>query len=230
MACAWRNTAPALIVHPPGQALPGFDAEVPGDVSSAAFFVTAALITGQGSFNPRLRDQPHAMRIHRGCPPNGRLGGRLAEERSSLGEPVGSITLQPGGVLRGAEVTPEEVPDLIDEIPLIAVLGLFAHGRTQVRGAAELRVKESDRLAMIALMAESLGGRIEVFEDGFAVEGPQALRPGVVDPQGDHRIAMAAAVAGAAIVGGREGARVRLLARLVPRFLRDFTSLGGEVA
>lgn len=154
----------------------------------------------------------------------------VLEERSSLGEPVGSITLKPGGMLRGAEVTPGEVPDLIDEIPLIAVLGLFAHGRTQVKGAAELRVKESDRLAMIALMAESLGGRIEVFEDGFAVEGPQRLRPGVVDPQGDHRIAMAAAVAGAAIVGGVKVRGFDCSRVSYPDFLRDFTSLGGDAA
>jgi len=218
-----------LIVHPPGQGLPGFDAEVPGDLSSAAFFVTAALITG--------RD----LEIH-GCGLNPtrcgfievarRMGASaaVAEERSSLGEPVGSITLQGGNVLRGAEVTPDEVPDLIDEIPLLAVLGLFAHGRTVVRGAAELRVKESDRLAMIARMAESLGGRIETFEDGFAVEGPQRLAPGVVDPQGDHRIAMAAAVAGAGISGGVKVLGFDCSRVSYPDFLRDFTSLGGEVA
>jgi 3-phosphoshikimate 1-carboxyvinyltransferase len=202
---------------------------VPGDVSSAAFFVTAAMITGR------------ELAIH-GCGINPtrcgfievarRMGAAAdtVEERFSLGEPVGSILLHHGGALRGAEVTPDEVPDLIDEIPLLAVLGLFAQGRTQVRGAAELRVKESDRLAMIARMAESLGGRIETFEDGFAVEGPQRLRPGVVDPQGDHRIAMAAAVAGAAITGGVKVLGFDCSRVSYPDFLRDFTSLGGEVA
>ena len=189
--------------------------DVPGDVSSAAFFVAAALITG--------RD----LQIH-GCGINPtrcgfievarRMGAAadIAEERTSLGEPVGSITLRPVRALQATDVLPEEVPDLIDEIPLIAVLGLFARGRTQVRGAAELRVKESDRLVMIARMAESLGGKLEIFEDGFAVDGPQQLRSGVVDPQGDHRIAMAAAVAGAAITGRRPGDRVRLFARVLP--------------
>jgi len=218
-----------LIVYPPGQSLPGFDAEVPGDLSSAAFFVTAALITGRDlaihacGINPTRCGFIEVAR---------RMGAsaEVAEERSSLGEPAGSITLHHEGALRGAEVTPDEVPDLIDEIPLIAVLGLFAHGRTQVRGAAELRVKESDRLAMIARMAESLGGRIEIFEDGFAVEGPQRLRPGVVDPQGDHRIAMAAAVAGAAINGGVKVLGFDCSRVSYPDFLRDFTSLGGDVA
>jgi 3-phosphoshikimate 1-carboxyvinyltransferase len=217
-----------LVVHPsPG--LSGFDIQVPGDVSSAAFFVTAALITG--------RD----LEIH-GCGINPtrcgfievarRMGAAavMTEERSSLGEPVGSVTLRHGDALRGTEVTPDEVPDLIDEIPLIAVLGLFAHGRTVVRGAAELRVKESDRLAMIARMAETLGGRLETFEDGFAVDGPQQLHAGVVDPQGDHRIAMAAAVAGAAVRGGVKVPGFECSRVSYPDFLRDFTSLGGEVA
>ena len=99
-----------------------------------------------------------------------------------------------------------------------------------VRGAAELRVKESDRLEMIVRMAESLGGRLETFEDGFAVEGPQQLHAGVVDPQGDHRIAMAAAVAGAAIRGGVKVPGFDCSRVSYPDFLRDFTSLGGEVA
>jgi len=127
-------------------------------------------------------------------------------------------------------VTAEEVPELIDEIPLLAVLALFAHGRTEVRGASELRVKESDRLAMIARMAECLGGKLEVFEDGFAVDGPQALSAGVVDPQGDHRIAMAAAVAGAGIPGGVKVAGFDCSRVSYPDFIRDFTALGGEVA
>jgi 3-phosphoshikimate 1-carboxyvinyltransferase len=219
----------ALTLTPPGQGLPGFEVEVPGDMSSASFFVTAAMITGRDlairgcGVNPTRCGFIEVAR---------RMGAAadIVEESSSLGEPVGSVTLRRAGALKGAEVTPEEVPDLIDEIPLIAVLGLFAHGRTQVRGAAELRVKESDRLAMIARMTESLGGRLEIFDDGFAVDGPQQLRPGVVDPQGDHRIAMAAAVAGAAISGGVKVLGFDCSRVSYPDFLRDFMTLGGEVA
>ncbi len=133
------------------------------------------------------------------------------------------------GELGGTAVQPEEVPDLIDEIPILAVLGLFARGRTVVRGATELRHKESDRLEMIRRLAEALGGRIEIQEDGFAVEGPQAVRAGTVDPAGDHRIAMAAAIAAAGIPGGvavrgLEAARVSY-----PDFMEDFRLLGGTV-
>jgi len=212
----------------PVKSLPGFDADIPGDVSSAAFFVAAALVTGR------------KLTIH-GCGVNPtrcgflevarRMGASsdIVGESSSLGEPAGSITVNPAA-LRGATVTAEEVPELIDEIPLLAVLALFAHGRTEVRGASELRVKESDRLAMIARMAECLGGKLEVFEDGFAVDGPQALSAGVVDPQGDHRIAMAAAVAGAGIPGGVKVAGFDCSRVSYPDFIRDFTALGGEVA
>jgi len=212
----------------PVEGLPGFDAVVPGDVSSAAFLVAAALITGR------------ELTIH-GCGVNPtrcgflavarRMGARsdIVEESESLGEPAGSITVHPAS-LAGATVTAAEVPELIDEIPLVAVLGLFARGRTEVRGASELRVKESDRLAMIARMAESIGGKLEMFEDGFAVDGPQALRPGVVDPQGDHRIAMAAAVAGAGIPGGVKVLGFDCSRVSYPDFLQDFAALGGEVS
>ncbi len=211
----------------PAAALPAFSFEVPGDVSSAAFFLAAAAVSGKElvvrncGLNPTRLGFLQVLR---------RMGASIetSVERESLGEPIGIIRVLPGS-LSGARIMPDEVPDLIDEIPLVAVLGLFARGRTEVRGAAELRHKESDRLAMIGRMAESLGGRIEVFEDGFAVEGPQTLRSGRVDPAEDHRIAMAAAVAGAGIrqgvkVTGFEAARVSY-----PDFVKDFTTLGGIV-
>jgi 3-phosphoshikimate 1-carboxyvinyltransferase len=212
----------------PIDALPGFEVEVPGDISSAAFFIAAALVSGREltvrecGINPTRCGFLEVAR---------RMGASITvqEHRRSLGEPSGEITVTPGE-LRGTRVAAEEVPELIDEVPLLAVMGLFARGITEVRGAEELRHKESDRLEMIVRMAEGLGGRIDVFDDGFSVEGPQPLHAGEVDPGGDHRIAMAAAVAGAAIRGG---VRVRGFgcARVsYPDFLRDFTALGGEIS
>jgi 3-phosphoshikimate 1-carboxyvinyltransferase len=156
-------------------------------------------------------------------------GVEVGQEATALGEPVGTIRLAPGP-LRGTFVGPGEVPDLLDEIPLIAVLGLFAQGVTEVRGAGELRAKESDRLAAIERMAGSLGGRVHLDGDGFTVEGPQALREGTVDPAGDHRIAMAAAVAAA---GSRRAVTVRGMQCACvsyPDFAGDFARLGGEVS
>ncbi len=154
----------------------------------------------------------------------------VQEAGNALGEPYGTLTVTPGS-LRGTEVGPEEVPELIDEIPLLAVLGLFARGVTRVRGASELRVKESDRLEMIARMVQGLGGKIDVGEDGFSMEGPQKLASSAsVDPRGDHRIAMAAAVAAAGMPGGVRVTGFDCSRVSYPDFIRDFTALGGEVA
>lgn len=98
--------------------------------------------------------------------------------------------------LTAAEVTPAEVPLRIDELPLVGVLGCLASGRTVVRGARQLRVEESDRIAVLASGLRGLGAAVEEFDDGFAVTGPARLEGAVVDPVGDHRIAMALWVAG----------------------------------
>ncbi len=217
----------ALLVEPADR-IPSFEIDVPGDVSSAAFFVAAALVGGRElvvrecGLNPTRLGFLDVVR---------RMGARVEtrEEGTTLGEPWGTIRVTPG-LLRGATVAPEEVPGLIDEVPLIAVLGLFAAGVTEVRGADELRHKESDRLAAIVALAAALGGRIEPLDGGFRVEGPQRLRGGVVDPAGDHRIAMAAAVAAA---GTEEPVRVTDIdcAQVsYPDFVRDYLALGGTVA
>ena len=215
-----------LEMSPVGE-IPAFSFEVPGDISSASFFLAAAAISGGALVIKNCglnRSRLGFLEVLK------RMGAAVetTEERSSLSEPIGSVRLGTGK-LTGTEVEPAEVPDLIDEIPLVAVLGLFARGKTTVRGAGELKHKESNRLAMIGRMAESLGGSIHLTDDGFTVEGPQALRPGTVECGGDHRIAMAAAVAAAGIRGGVkvpgfEAARVSY-----PDFIEDFRKLGGQV-
>ena len=215
-----------MTVHPPSS-LPAFDTRIPGDVSSAAFFIAASVLSGRRlavrrcGLNPTRLGFPSVV---------GRMGARVIQEveETSLGEPLGTLQVD-AGELRGTSVPAAEIPELIDEVPLIAVLGLFARGRTEVRGAGELRYKESDRLRAIAEMADALGGRIQIQEDGFSVEGPQDLRGGVVDPHGDHRIAMAAAVAGVRV---REGVRVlgfECAEVSYPDFIRDYRGLGGIV-
>ncbi len=221
-----QQAADSIVIEPV-ENLPGFQVDIPGDISSAAFFIAAALVSGR------------ALRVD-GCGINPtrcgflevarRMGAAVAvrEDSVSLGEPAGTIEVSPG-TLVGTRVAPEEVPELIDEVPLLAVLGLFARGITEVRGAEELRFKESDRLVMIARLAESLGGRIQVHDDGFSVEGPQELKAGTVDPRGDHRIAMAAAVAAAATRGGVTVKGFECARVSYPDFVADYSSLGGEV-
>jgi 3-phosphoshikimate 1-carboxyvinyltransferase len=129
------------------------------------------------------------------------------------------------GALEGTGVEPEEVPHAIDELPLVALLGCFAEGETIVRGAHELRVKESDRIAGVVAGLRALGGEIEATEDGFAVRGTGGLRGGRLDARGDHRLAMMGAVAGLASREGVEVEGMDAAAVSYPGFVEDLAAL-----
>jgi 3-phosphoshikimate 1-carboxyvinyltransferase len=179
----------------PTGALVPFDLEVPGDPSSAAFLVGAALlaeggvlrITGVG-VNPTRTGFLRVLE---------RMGARIpaepAAERS--GEPVGNLVVSPAS-LRGTDVTAGEIPGLIDEIPLLAVLASRAEGITRFYEVGELRVKESDRLGLLAANLRAVGAKAAVEGDVLVVEGGTRPPAGPVTTEGDHRIAMAFAVLG----------------------------------
>jgi len=177
---------------------------VPGDFSSAAFFIIAALIV-PGS---------HVRLEGVGLNPTrigllgilNRMGAQIeVEEGPPLGgEPRGAISVRHSNLKR-TSVVAGEVPLAIDELPLVGLVGAFAEGVTVVRGAAELRHKESDRVAAVVEAVNALGGEAEAFDDGFAVRGTGGLRGGAVSSRGDHRLAMVAAIAGLA---SKEGAEV----------------------
>jgi len=189
----------------------GLDAiEVPGDLSSASFLIAAGLIV-HGS---RLVLE----RVGVNCTRTGflhiarRMGGVVLGELEEPPPPGEIPTTEPVAELDvsacplvGTTVEPEEVPLTIDELPLVALLGCFAEGETLVRGAGELRIKESDRLQAVVEGLRGLGADIEATEDGFAVRGTGGLDGGVLDSRGDHRLAMLGAVAGLA---SRDGVRV----------------------
>jgi 3-phosphoshikimate 1-carboxyvinyltransferase len=118
----------------------------------------------------------------------------VAGERESAGEPRADVTVR-GGDLRGATIEGALVPRLIDELPVIMVMATQARGRTLIRDARELRVKESDRLAVMGETLSAAGARIELFEDGCAIEGPTPLRGVAVRTRMDHRVAMSMAIA-----------------------------------
>jgi 3-phosphoshikimate 1-carboxyvinyltransferase len=182
-----------------GSRLRPLDLSVPGDASSAAFLVVAALVLPHSELriegvglNPERVAFIEVLRA---------MGGDIRTGLSaSEPEPVGWIEARSSS-LRGVEVPPSSIPGLIDELPAIAVAACLADGTTRVSGAAELRVKESDRLAAIAEGLTRLGARIEETPDGFVVEGGRPLRGASVRSHGDHRIAMALAVAGLAAQG-----------------------------
>jgi 3-phosphoshikimate 1-carboxyvinyltransferase len=182
---------------------------VPSDPSSAAFLVAAGVLVPGSRL--LLRNvgvnwtRTGFLRILRRM--RGIVLGDLEDESGELSavEPVSDLDVA-AGALEGAVVEPEEVPLAIDELPLVALLGCFAEGETVVRGAQELRLKESDRIATVVEGLRGLGAEIEATEDGFAVRGTGGLRGGTIEAHGDHRLAMMGAVAGLA---SREGVEVR---------------------
>lgn len=197
---------------------------VPTDFSSAAFFIVAALLVAGSEvalegvgLNPT---RTGLLRIL------GRMGAEVEVEPVGErgGEPTGSIRARACS-LRGTEVGGEEIPLAIDELPLLALAACFAEGTTTIRDAAELRRKESDRIATTSEALTAVGAAVEPTEDGMRIEGGGGLRGGTIDSHGDHRIAMLGAVAGLASREGVEVEGMGAAAVSYPRFEADLASL-----
>jgi 3-phosphoshikimate 1-carboxyvinyltransferase len=139
-------------------------------------------------------------------------------------EPVADIDVR-NAPIEGTTVQADEVPLAIDELPLVALLGCFAEGETVVRGAQELRVKESDRIATVVEGLRGLGAEIEALPDGFVVSGAGGLRGGRLDAHGDHRLALLGAVAGLASEDGVEVVGMEAAEVSYPRFAEDVAEL-----
>jgi len=177
------------------QTLRGAGVRVPGDLSSAAFFLVAAalipsseLAVADVGLNPTRTGALEVLKM---------MGADLEvrDVREQDGEPVGTVLVR-GSRLRGATIGGDLIPRTIDELPVLAVAACFAEGETVIRDAAELRVKESDRIAALARELGRLGARVEAQPDGLAIVGVPRLRAARVHSGGDHRVAMALAVAG----------------------------------
>ena len=204
----------------PVQSIPTFDIAVPGDPSSAAFLVGAALLAEQGELeltdvliNPTRTGFLAVL---------ARMGARIdvTPGGEALGEPVGTLIARPAR-LRAVEVTPGEVPALIDEIPLLAVLAARAEGESVFRGVEELRVKESDRLQLMADNLRAIGVEAHATSDTLRVVGTDAPPKGRVETAKDHRLAMAFSV-----LNTVPGAAIKLSERAsvavsYPRFFDD---------
>lgn len=177
-----------------GQVLKGTDVTVPGDISSAAFFMVAtAMVEGSCcefkdvGLNPTRIGIIEVLRT---------MGAKveIVEQTSDLGEPYGTIRVSQAP-LRGMEISGEIIPTLIDELPIIALLATQADGKTIIKDAAELRVKETDRIAAVTSELKKLGAKIEATADGMIIEGPTPLTGGILKSYGDHRLGMMAAIA-----------------------------------
>jgi 3-phosphoshikimate 1-carboxyvinyltransferase len=202
------------------------DIAIPGDPSSAAFLLGAALVSpgsevrasGVG-LNPTRAGFLRVLR---------RMGADVAVEapREEGGEPVGDLHAR-HSALRATEIGGAEIPSLIDELPLLAVLATQAEGRTVIRDAGELRVKETDRIAALTTALRAMGAQVEERPDGWELTGPSPLRGAEVEPEGDHRIAMALSVAALAARDPSVILDAGCVAVSYPEYWRDLGRLGG---
>ena len=180
----------------PVQALAALDQTVPGDPSSAAFFGGLAAMAAHGSIvMPNVGANPTRVGFFSAL---ARMGARvsLSDVRDEGGEPTATVTVEPG-TLRGVRIGAAEIPAMIDELPLLACVAARAEGETIITGAGELRVKESDRIAVVVRNLRDLGVEAEELPDGMRIVGGGHPLRGAIRTHGDHRIAMAFGVLGA---------------------------------
>ena len=208
----------------PGASLRGQDVIVPGDISSAAFWLVAGAITPGADLtvqnvglNPSRTGVLDVL---------AQMGARieLLNGREVAGEPVGDLRVT-HGPLQAFTIGADLIPRLVDEIPVLAVAACYAEGISRVSGAEELRVKETDRLAVMARQLGAMGARIEEFADGLTIEGGVPLQGAEVDSETDHRVAMSLAVAAQVAHGPTQLHRPEAAAVSYPGFWEDLERL-----
>jgi len=215
------------VIVRPAERLQVGSISVPADISSAAFFIVAALLVGDSevvleevNVNPTRTGLLTILE---------RMGAEIERdgETEEGGEPIATLRIRSAS-LQATEVGGAEIPLAIDELPLVALAACFAEGTTVIRDAEELRRKESDRIETVTAALRALGGKVEPTEDGMVIEGTGGLRGGTIESHGDHRIAMLGAVAGLASKEGVEVQGMDAAAVSYPGFESDLASLLGR--
>jgi 3-phosphoshikimate 1-carboxyvinyltransferase len=227
MGAGIESAAGAVRISPLSGDLAPLSLRVPGDISAAAAWLVLAAchpdaelrLEGVG-VNPTRTGVIDALRV---------MGAdvRVENERTWGAEPVADINVR-SSELRGAVIEGELVPRAIDELPLIALAACFAAGETVIREAAELRVKESDRISATARNLSRLGADIEEFPDGLRVRPVGRLRGAAVSSSGDHRLAIMLALAGTLAAGDTTVRHADAVAVSYPTFWRDLESVSGR--
>lgn len=214
-----------------GAQLVGTRIGVPADPSSAAFPLAAALLVPGSEItlenvglNPTRTGFLDAVRA---------MGAALDIEALQAGatEPTGTIRVRYSGRLKAIEIEAQQVPAMVDEIPVLMALAALADGTTRIRGATELRVKESDRLAVMGAALQALGVRVVLHEDGADIEGRSELAASAeLDGAGDHRCVMSLAVLGLCSKSGYRVRGAEFISTSYPRFEDDLRALGAELS
>ncbi len=211
----------------PNPHLIGQKVEVPGDISSAAYFIAAALLVpGSEVLLKNVGTNPTRDGMLRVCRAMG-ADIELLNVRSDGAEPCADLLVRSSS-LHGTVIEGDLIPTLIDELPVLAVLAAFAEGTTIIRDAAELKVKESDRIAVMTENLTRMGCEVEPTEDGMIIHGGKPLHGAVIDPHLDHRIAMSFAVAALAADGQTEIQDADCVCISYPAFYEDLDSLCGR--
>jgi len=202
---------------------------VPGDFSSAAFWISAVaarpgakLVVHEVGLNPRRTALLNVLK---------RMGAKIdVTVTDETGDPIGTVVVC-GASLHGTVICGDEIPNLIDELPMLAVVGALTHGATEIRDAEELRVKESDRIAVMASHLRAFGVQVDEHPDGMTVHGPATLKSPeeYLASHGDHRIAMSMALLGTFSDGPVRIADVECVATSYPDFWNHLCQLGGTV-
>ena len=208
----------------PSPALEGRFIQVPGDISSAAYFIAAALlIPGSEVLIRNVGVNPTRDGILRVCQAMGADITRL-NERSDSGEPTADLLVRHSS-LKGTVIEGDLIPTLIDELPVIAVMAALAKGTTVIRDAAELKVKESDRIQVMTENLIRMGADVEATEDGMIIHGGSSLQGAIIDSHQDLRVAMSFAVAALAAEGETEIRDASCVSISYPEFYQDLASL-----
>lgn len=214
-----------------GQQWNSFEFTVPGDISSAAFFIVAALLHAESDVTFKslgINESRSGITdlLWQMFPDLG--GYTLNDMPTELGEPVADLTIQNLGNLPSFEISGSMVPALIDEIPVLAVMATQCQGTTVIRDANELRVKETDRIAVVTENLRRMGADITATEDGMVINGPTPLNGTTVDSAGDHRIGMSFAIAGTIASGETIIENSEAIQTSYPEFVRHLTELSGQ--
>lgn len=208
-----------------GQTPHGFELTVPADISSAAFFlIAAAVLPGAYLSVQDLSVNPSRTGIFDVLEQCG-VPFSIQNERLELGEPVADVEIRGRRSLLPFEISGPLVPRLIDEIPVLAVLATQCEGTSIVRDAREMRVKETDRIEVVAAGLRAMGASVETFEDGFAITGPTPLKAARIEASHDHRIAMTFAIAGSIAEGTTVIDGAESIATSYPEFMNDLMRL-----